>query len=676
MLQPVEIPRKADLLLLALAGALLFLPYLGLRDVWTSGEARVAQVARQMRFSGKTADLIVPQLGDDERLKKPPLAYWLTAAASLPFADVDEFNSRLPDALAAICTMLLIYLLGTELAGRNAGLLAALALGTTCVFWEYARTTGIELPLLLFNTAAFFAWWKAHAAAPEKGGGWLAVCYGALGLSVMQKGPVGPALLLCVVAVYLTAAGGWSRRPLGAALKWHALGLLLFLAIILPWPLAVLWQMPEAWETWTRESVGRFKGFDHLEGPLYFVFKVLGDGQPWVLAALLAPLALRGECDSETRRRWLFPLCWAALTLVFFSIPASKKSYYVMPIYPALALLAGIVFAAAQRAPQERLAGALRRLLQIAGALLLAGTLAGGAALALQASGRAAVLDFVSARTQINSAYALHLPQLAVCLAAAGALGYALLRYGGTRRFIHAAAATVVAMCAFFALNMALTPTLNRHKGDKLSCKWLHERLGPKDRVFTYGLSGHPIITFYCSSGATLRPVNRLDSPGSILQKLDEAAPGEIYVMTDRKDLAKLNALYEVRALLRDGEDAEAAFVRLAAAFADNGNIIELARGESPAALPAKSGGVLAAKWLLVGVQTPGKDGKQVAVRDPRAALIAVREALGGMPALARPLAEHMELLDQPEWESGSLWARLQASVIQKLPGLGGAGER
>ena len=125
---------RRDLFLVLLAGIILNIPFLGLRDIWSSGEARVAQVARQMRSPG--GNWIIPELGDEPRLKKPPLAYWLTVIASLPFDDVDEFNSRLPNALSGIGVMLLIYLIGCGLFDRRAGLVSAIACGNNRDFMD------------------------------------------------------------------------------------------------------------------------------------------------------------------------------------------------------------------------------------------------------------------------------------------------------------------------------------------------------------------------------------------------------------------------------------------------------------------------------------------------------------------------------------------------------------
>ncbi|MCX7935522.1 MAG: glycosyltransferase family 39 protein, partial [Planctomycetota bacterium] len=274
------------LLLVAAMGAALFFPGLGERRFWYSYEARVAQVARQMLRASSLEAWLLPRLGDQDRLKKPPLAYWLAALAASLSGNVSHFTARLPNAGAAIGCLLLVFAWGNRLHGLAAGLVAAAALATCGLFWQQARSAGIEMPLLFFNLLALYAWWRYRQAllpAADKTAArrWLLLVYAALGLAFLQKGPVGPILVSLIVLGYLGLSGEWRRR--GAGWRGHSIGLLLFAALALPWYALVMYCKPEAWAIWFRESAGRIEGFDHLRHPsAYFLWQLLGNGQPWV----------------------------------------------------------------------------------------------------------------------------------------------------------------------------------------------------------------------------------------------------------------------------------------------------------------------------------------------------------------------------------------------------------
>ncbi|HXT22381.1 MAG TPA: glycosyltransferase family 39 protein, partial [Thermoanaerobaculia bacterium] len=145
---------RRDLLLLALAAALLFLPGLGRRDLWNPDEARYAEVAREMRDAGSWA---LPRLNGAIYTQKPPLLFWLIDGASLLTGEVDETAARLPSALAGIGAVLLVYRLGRRFHGRRAGLLGAAAFATCFkVMWQ-ARFGQIDM--LLAFLVALQLWW-------------------------------------------------------------------------------------------------------------------------------------------------------------------------------------------------------------------------------------------------------------------------------------------------------------------------------------------------------------------------------------------------------------------------------------------------------------------------------------------------------------------------------------
>jgi 4-amino-4-deoxy-L-arabinose transferase-like glycosyltransferase len=154
---------------------------------------------------------------------------------------------------------------------------------------------------------------------------------------VLTKGPVAVAIPLLVAAPYAL----WRRR---ARAIWHPAGPVLLAAAVLPWALAVEARAPGflryalVTETWLRLTTDRMQ----RTGPLwYFVPFLLAGAFPWVLAPIVSGLGrLRRRLPIEPEPALVFLLLWIALPLVFFSLSQSKRPHYILPLVPAVALLA------------------------------------------------------------------------------------------------------------------------------------------------------------------------------------------------------------------------------------------------------------------------------------------------------------------------------------------------
>jgi len=151
---------RRDLAVLALLGALLFLPGLGRRDLWNPDEARYAEVAREMRLLGHWS---VPRLNGEVYAQKPPLFFWLILASSgLTGGEVTEVSARLPSALAAIGALLLVFRIGERLFNRRAAWLAAVAFATCFkVLWQ-GRFGQIDMLLTGLVTLGVWFWVRGY----------------------------------------------------------------------------------------------------------------------------------------------------------------------------------------------------------------------------------------------------------------------------------------------------------------------------------------------------------------------------------------------------------------------------------------------------------------------------------------------------------------------------------
>jgi 4-amino-4-deoxy-L-arabinose transferase-like glycosyltransferase len=331
--------RSIGLLLLVCSASLL--AGLGSSSLWEPDEARFAEATRQMILRG---DWLTPWFNDQPRFAKPILIYWMQAPSVLVFGD-SEFAVRLPVALSGVACVLLVYGLGLSLLNRRAALVAAAALATSFRFVIYSRHGLTDVPTLMFGLLALYGFARSLQDARLR---FALIGWAGVGLAVLTKGPVG-LLPLGVWLVWLCASRQWHGVRRLRAL-W---GVPLALAVALPWYLAMLMLHGRAYldaalfhELVARYGAAEFPG--PQRGPLYF-FKVWpADAAPWTLFFMPAALWMlwrdRRSLEPRLLRSGLFAVCWFLVVLVVFSSSRYKLPHYLLPLYPAIALLVGLVF--------------------------------------------------------------------------------------------------------------------------------------------------------------------------------------------------------------------------------------------------------------------------------------------------------------------------------------------
>jgi 4-amino-4-deoxy-L-arabinose transferase-like glycosyltransferase len=330
------------------AAAVLVLARLGATDLWPPDEPRYALVAEEIRsFENGLHGLVLLHLHGEAYTQKPPLYYWLAAAAGAPFGRVNEVAARLPSALAGIATVAIVIALGTALAGRGAGTLAGLVLVTTFDWSWTARTVQLDTLLACLEAAALFAFWRIDAGTGSRRAN-LAVFHAALGLAVLTKGPVGFAVPLLAIAAYLA----WERRPAELLGLLHPAGLALSLGPALAWLGGAIALGPSGYfRTAVVENLfGRFgAGAAHAQPFHYYLEKFPPDLLPWLLLLpawiVAGRRALAADADTDRRRAWRFVVAWIATSLVAFSLTPAKRLRYLLPIEPAFALLTALTLA-------------------------------------------------------------------------------------------------------------------------------------------------------------------------------------------------------------------------------------------------------------------------------------------------------------------------------------------
>ena len=301
--------------------ALAFVVTAGAFGLLEPTETRYAEIAREMRASG---DWLVPRLNGIAHFDKPPFAYWAAAAGMSVFGE-NSWGARIPVALASLFTLAFAWVAARR---RFAGLAAqpALVIGvlaTMALPFALGRTLAAD-PFLAAAVAGFWALAPSPAAIAL------------LGLGFFIKGPV--VFVFTLAPLLAAAAWGRSREPLRLlAPGWSCA---LFAGIALPWFIVVAIRVPRLFgffvgsELWRRYATHAH----HREGPpWYFIVVMVGGALPWT-GAVIAGLARTWRDRWQAESRLL--LAWLIVPFVFFSCSGSKLPAYVLPCFPAIAMLA------------------------------------------------------------------------------------------------------------------------------------------------------------------------------------------------------------------------------------------------------------------------------------------------------------------------------------------------
>ncbi len=331
-----QIPFWHRAALLALC-SLLYFPYLGKLPFFNKGEPREALVVQEIVRHG---NWLFPLKRGEEVPSKPPLFHWLAALTSMIGGEVSEMTVRFPSALLATASVLLLYGLGRRLFGGETAFLAGLVLATTVAYQSEAVVARVDMTLAFFATVVLVLFYLIYLGF-LKASGWLYGFYLLLGLAVLAKGPVGLILPAMVICCFLIARKRWDFL---SRLCFHK-GVILTLLVGLAWyGLAVAKGGEEfVGRQVIHENLARFflsgeGGSGHQKPVYYYIPYLILDGLPWslFLPFVVADWFRRKAFGEE---HLLFLMLWAGLIFVFFSLSAGKRSVYILPLYPPLALL-------------------------------------------------------------------------------------------------------------------------------------------------------------------------------------------------------------------------------------------------------------------------------------------------------------------------------------------------
>jgi 4-amino-4-deoxy-L-arabinose transferase-like glycosyltransferase len=330
---------------LLLCGLLLFLPGFFNIPPIDRDEARFAQATKQMV---ETADFVDIRFQDDVRYKKPVGIYWLQSAAvetaaalGLPRAQLRIWLYRIPSLIGAIGAVLLTYWAALAFVTRRGAVLAALLMCSSVLLGVEARLAKTDAMLLLTVVAAMGALarvylsWQRGEDPEHPPWAWPAVFWTALAGGILLKGPlilmfVG--LTIVTLAILDRAANWiWRLRPV-----W---GLMWMLVLVLPWFVAIFWRAGDAFfaDSIGGDMLSKLSAQESHGAPpgvyLLLFWITFWPGAP--LAGMAAPAVWRARREPAAQ----FLLAWLIPSWIVFEAVLTKLPHYVLPLYPAIAIL-------------------------------------------------------------------------------------------------------------------------------------------------------------------------------------------------------------------------------------------------------------------------------------------------------------------------------------------------
>jgi 4-amino-4-deoxy-L-arabinose transferase-like glycosyltransferase len=301
--------------------------------VLSTDEPRYAAIGQAM---ARTGDLVTPRLWGSPWFEKPPLLYWMTAAAST-LGLGPEIAARLPVALLSLAFLLVAFILLRKEFGVDAATISVALLSTSAGWTAYSQLSLTDLPLAaFFSLAVLLALPLLRQPPPEAGVNLRFAAIGiSLGMAMLAKGPL---------AVALFVPASWFLRK-----RWRAWWPAVIAAILVagPWYAAVSLRNGRQFieEFFWKQNFQRLysASIQHSQPWYYYVPVLLGALFPWTL---LLPLLARRSAAWDERQRFL--LATVAFGFVVFSASVNKLPGYLVPLLPALFILLGVRFVTAR----------------------------------------------------------------------------------------------------------------------------------------------------------------------------------------------------------------------------------------------------------------------------------------------------------------------------------------
>lgn len=323
--------------------ALFFQIEIGDRRFASPDESRYIEISREM---AETNDFVTPRLNGVKYFEKPPLFYWMEAAAIKTFG-ISFSKMRVVEVALAVFGCVALMLAAFYAYGIRTAIISGGVLATTLLYYIQSRFINLDLSLSVFMSAAMFCYFLAFAKQCRIGQRKLLLLFYAFsGLAVLAKGLVGIVLPTIVILVWLVINNKFSLHDKYSIIKRsiYIPGIILFLLITVPWHIiceqrnpgfAYFYLIYEHFVRYTTQAHCRYQ-------PVWFFIPIVIAGLlPWTGLSLESIRKSIKEKSTDN----LFLLSWICTIFAFFSISNSKLIPYILPIFPPIALLTGRMLA-------------------------------------------------------------------------------------------------------------------------------------------------------------------------------------------------------------------------------------------------------------------------------------------------------------------------------------------
>lgn len=299
---------------------------LGIIPLLDPDEPVYAETPKEMLQYG---DFLSPRIYGEYWYDKPPLYYWLVAAA-FKLLGIHEFAARLPSALLAIGCVAAVYVVNRRCFGELAGIFGALILTTSVEFFYLAKAAVTDMTLTLCLTVSLLSYIEKRY--------YLVYLFAAL--ATLTKGPVGLLVPGAIIFLHMLMTRNFSEIK-----HMHIwTGSLLYISIAVPWYWFMYGMHGSAFiDTFLGfHNITRFTSPEHPEGLLwYYYLPVLIVGfYPWI-SLLPQAVSAAFKANRQESRVLSFLLVWAAFIFVFFTISQTKLVSYILPMFPPMAMIVG-----------------------------------------------------------------------------------------------------------------------------------------------------------------------------------------------------------------------------------------------------------------------------------------------------------------------------------------------
>lgn len=354
-LDPLANPDGYFWILTALSAILLLAPIRS-GDLAGYDDARYALVAKHVALSGHWLDI---ESNGGPALEHPPLFSWMQALLFVPFGLSDPI-AKLPSALCGLAVILLVAWLGRRLTGDPfLGVLAMFVMATSIYFIKYAARAMTDVPFTLFFLAAVCAWILA-----EENPRWLLVAGAFAAMAQLTRAMAGVSIPLLFAVDMIVGR----RRPPARYLACAAL-----IAFLPPIAWYAQWIYRYGAYFFARDAIyfdqevyGRLSPpWRRYTGAFEYIWMIAKSYWPWLPAMIAGIVVAIRRRDPKLR----ILLLWAAVVYVLCAITKSRVLRYMLPVYPAFAILSAVGLM--WLAPRDYVRNALRAITPVLATLVL-----------------------------------------------------------------------------------------------------------------------------------------------------------------------------------------------------------------------------------------------------------------------------------------------------------------